>query len=194
VLKDPEAVAKTRILYATNGAPLLGHMSGFGDPITALLWPTLERTLAAHPDLRAVLMGSGSRESRDRFVASRPEFASRVFATGPLRPEDLSISTSACDLMLQPYPDGVTTRRTSAMLALAHSRALVTTTGPLSEPLWARSGAVALAAEGDTRGLAEATLALANDCAARRALAGKGNELYARKFDLHHTICALRAG
>ena len=57
---------------------------------------------------------------------------------------DASAHISACDLMLQPYPDGISTRRTSAMVGLAHGRALATTSGHLTESLWAESGAVAI--------------------------------------------------
>jgi len=37
-------------------------------------------------------------------------------------------------------------RRTSAWSDFAHERALVTTSGHLTEPLWAESGAVAISA------------------------------------------------
>ena len=41
--------------------------------------------------------------------------------------EEVSVHLSACDLMIQPYPDGISARRTSAMAALAHERPVVTT-------------------------------------------------------------------
>ena len=44
--------------------------------------------------------------------------------------------------MLQPYPDGVSSRRTTVTSLLAHGCAVVTTRGPLTEGLWQESGAV----------------------------------------------------
>ena len=60
------------------------------------------------------------------------------------QPDDLSAHIAACDLFVQPYPDGITSRRTSAMACLSQARPVVTTTGHLTEPLWAESDAVAL--------------------------------------------------
>ena len=63
--------------------------------------------------------------------------------------------------MLQPYPDGISSRRTSAMAALSHARPVVTTSGPLTEDVWEASGAAVLVPVADATGLAEATAALA---------------------------------
>ena len=67
-----------------------------------------------------------------------------MHATGYLSPVLIAAHLTACDVLMQPYPDGITVRRTSAMAALARGRAVVTTTGHLTEPLWADEDAVAL--------------------------------------------------
>ena len=55
-------------------------------------------------------------------------------------PPRRSLSTcGACDLLVQPYPDGISSRRTSAMAGLALGVPVVTTTGHLTEPLWAET-------------------------------------------------------
>jgi len=96
--------------------------------------------------------------------------------------------------MLQPYADGVTTRRTSLMAALAHRSAVVTTDGALTEPLWRHSGAVALVDSGDVAAM-RATLTHLMDDPARRAVMGAAaGALYAERFDVAHTIAALREG
>lgn len=94
--------------------------------------------------------------------------------------------------MVQPYPDGITTRRTSAMAALAHSRVVVTTIGHLTEPLWAESGAVRLTTATDPLELADGCLSLASDTESRRSLKERAKLLYDQRFDLHHTVTALR--
>ena len=105
----------------------------------------------------------------------------------------VSIDLQACDLVLQPFPDGATTRRTSLMAALANGRAVLTTDGALTEPVWRSSRAVALAPAGDADAFSDRALRLLDDHRERAALAERGRELYAGRFDLAHTISALVA-
>jgi glycosyltransferase involved in cell wall biosynthesis len=116
-----------------------------------------------------------------------------VHATGGLPAKDVSALLSACDLMIQPYPEGVTTRRGSMMAALAHQRAIVTTAGILTEPLWSESGAVALAPTGDHEALFALMERLGADDDERSRIASAGKRLYEERFALRHTITALRA-
>src|SRR6185437_1536634 len=97
----------------------------------------------------------------------------------------------ACDLFVQPYPGGVTSRRSSAMAALAHGLPVVTTSGPMTEPVWSESGGVATAPEGDAEGLALAAAALLADPAALARLAEAGCALYRRRFSIERVVEAL---
>jgi glycosyltransferase involved in cell wall biosynthesis len=110
-----------------------------------------------------------------------------------LSPEAVSAHLQACDVLLQPYPEGVTTRRTSIMAGLANGRAIVTTSGPLSEPIWAETAAVALEPPADTARLASACRSLLADVDRRSALAARGALLYESSFSLSRTIAILRA-
>jgi len=61
-----------------------------------------------------------------------PDIGARVFSSeslgsGTLTADEISAHINACDLMVQPYVDGISTRRTAAMAALANGRALLTT-------------------------------------------------------------------
>jgi glycosyltransferase involved in cell wall biosynthesis len=98
----------------------------------------------------------------------------------------------ACDLLIQPYPDGITTRRTSAMAGLKNGVATVSTHGPLTETIWSESCAVALAPVGDAAQFARTVDRLLNDAAARHALATGGARAYERHFSMPRTIAALR--
>jgi len=96
--------------------------------------------------------------------------------------------------MLQPFPDGVSCRRTSVMAALAHTLPVATTRGRFTEPLWAESRAVALAPADDTAALADTAARLLNDPDARDGLARAGLSLYRARFDVAHVVAALRGG
>jgi len=95
--------------------------------------------------------------------------------------------------LIQPYPDGVTSRRTSVMACLSQARPVVTTRGRLTEPLWAGSGAVALADVGDAGRFAEEAVRLLADATARARLGARGRQLYDDTFSVDRVVTALRA-
>ena len=94
--------------------------------------------------------------------------------------------------MLQPFVEGVTTRRTSVMAALAHGVPTVTTTGRLTEPLWRTTGAVGLAPADDPTALATVASSLLDNRVARERIGAAGRAAYDDHFDVRHTIAALR--
>lgn len=104
----------------------------------------------------------------------------------------MSIALSSCDLIAQPFPDGVSTRRGSVMAALSHQRAVVTTAGALTEPLWAEAGAVATASACDHDALYDQMRRLVDDECFRSRIASADKQLYDERFALRHTIEALR--
>ena len=99
---------------------------------------------------------------------------------------------SACDLMIQPYPDGITTRRSSAMAAIAHKRPVLTTKGKLTEPIWSESAAVSMVPVNEVDKLAETASRLLDDAYERERLSFAAAKLYDDSFDLRHTINILR--
>ena len=96
-------------------------------------------------------------------------------------------------MLIQPYPDGVTTRRTSVMAGLANGCAVVTTDGKLTEDVWRAAGCVAMAPAGDTAALCTRTRELLAEQSAREALQARAAAAYDAYFALRHTIDALRA-
>lgn len=174
-----------------GGRPIVGHFGTYPAPIRDLLAraaaPLLERT-----DCRLLLIGPRGARLRDELVARDHRLDARVLSTGALPEPDVSAHIAACDVMLQPYPDGISSRRTSAMAALAHGIPVVSTIGWLTEPLWRTSESIALVDVDDPVALAdEAARLLASDDRRARIAAG-GRRLYASRFDLRHTIAALR--
>jgi glycosyltransferase involved in cell wall biosynthesis len=145
----------------------------------------------ARPSL--LLIGAGSDAFRAALIEKHPTWTTRVHATGFLSPADLTRHLDACDLFLQPYPDGISSRRTSAMACLSRGCAVVTTSGHLTEPLWEHSGAVLLADVADSAAFAEAATQLLRSPADRQELSARARSLYDQRFDLIHTVAALQA-
>jgi hypothetical protein len=94
--------------------------------------------------------------------------------------------------MIQPYPDGISSRRTSAMAGLSHGLAIVTTTGHNTESFWAESGAVAISAAGDVGSLTASTKRLLADADERNRLGKAAGMLYDQRFEVKRLIRAMR--
>jgi glycosyltransferase involved in cell wall biosynthesis len=183
----------TAIVRARFGAgrPIVGHLGTYGGLIARLLHASIP-SLLLQSDCVVLLMGRGSETSRLHIASRHPELAARVHATGDLDADALSRHLGACDVMLQPYPDGISSRRTSAMAALAHGRPLVTTSGALTEPDWGASGAAVLVPADDSEQLASAVGSLLRDAWRCQELSRRARATYAERFELVHTITALR--
>jgi glycosyltransferase involved in cell wall biosynthesis len=194
VAEDTGAGLMIHQQYAPNGV-LIGHFGTFGAPITPLLAAAIPPLLRRVKQASMLLIGPGSLAFRDALAHQHPDLGLRLHAIGQLDARDarLSVHLSACDLMLQPFPDGVTSRRTSVMAALAHGRPTATTSGPLTEAFWSQSGAVFLAPVADPQALVEGAAQILEDPRRRVSLGEAGREFYWREFDMPHIVERLRA-
>ena len=185
---DPASVADLRKQIAPAGQTVIGHFGTYGLHAD-MLKETLVRLLRGRTDRVGLLIGRGGR----KFAAEIPELADRLVAIDGLPPEQVSLHLQACDLIIQPYIDGVSTRRTTVMAALAHGLPVVTAHGFLSEPFWSDAGAVSLASSNDPAALASAAEALLSDPPARARLAEASRAFYTSRFAVEHTVEALRS-
>ena len=80
-----------------------------------MLQGALTQVLNGDPGIAAVCVGSGSDEFVRSLSGTMPTIRERIHGTGRVSASDAALTLSACDLLLQPFPDGVTTRRTSIM-------------------------------------------------------------------------------
>jgi len=177
--------------YGGRSGRVIGHFGSCGPPIADQLAVAIPALLQRAPDASMMLLGDGCAALRRRLVDAFPGLAGRLWETGPLAARDISSHLLACDIMLQPYAEGVTTRRTSVMAALAHGVATVTTSGRLTEPLWQETGAVALARAGDPPALAAVASRLLGDPETRARIGTTGRSVYDACFDVRHTVAAL---
>jgi glycosyltransferase involved in cell wall biosynthesis len=189
---DTAAIQSVRESYATSGGPLLGSFGTFGRDVRALLLRILTSLSKAAPTFDVLLIGPQGEEAAAELLQKRPDLAGRVHSTGLLPADAVGPHIDACDLLVQPYTDGVSSRRGSFMAGLAHGRPMVTTLGFLSEPFWESSGAALFAAPEDTASLAGATERLLTDPAARERIGATAAELYRDRFDISRVIEALR--
>jgi glycosyltransferase involved in cell wall biosynthesis len=183
----PEAVARAR--ERRSGGFLIGHFGTYGEHVGRELDVILPALLRRLPGARVLLVGEGSETFARRLSSGLRD---RVESTGRLSGAEAAAALRACDLLIQPYPDGVTTRRTSMMAALTTSVPVLTTAGPLTEPVWAETSAVALTPSGDVSALVEKAAGLAADPASRAALGARGRGLYDAQFALGVTIGRMR--
>jgi hypothetical protein len=162
----PADPSRLRGRFAPAHQAIVGHFGSYG-AFAGLLDGCLAPIMDGPCSPVLLLLGANGPSYRDALVARHPEWAARVHATGFLDGPVLAAHLGVCDVMVQPYPDGVTSRRTSVMACLSQGRAVVTTAGRLTEPLWHGSHAVALAGVDDPAGLAERRRAPARECRTR---------------------------
>jgi glycosyltransferase involved in cell wall biosynthesis len=192
VVDDPGGVKAIRDRFAPHDAPLVGHFGTYDRSIVSLLLQSASALLRANPNCNLLLLGRGSELMQTELSGTHPDLAQRIHAAGTLPAADLSLHLSACDVMLQPYVDGVSSRRTSVMVALAHGLPVVTTQGKLTEPLWAESEAVKLAPPTDVDLLVSHLECLLINKTERLRIREAAKALYQKRFDIRLTVDALR--
>jgi hypothetical protein len=189
---DEAAINTVRRRYAPERGLLVGHFGTYGAPVLSVLEPIILKIAREIPDQPVLLMGMGSREFRNHLIEKHPALESTFEATGPLAPELLSHHIAACDVLIQPYPDGATTRRTSLMVGLSHGKTIVTTSSEVTEPLWQQSDAVGITPSGDAQAFIKLLRELLQDPQERARMSHASRKLYQERFDISHTVAALR--
>jgi glycosyltransferase involved in cell wall biosynthesis len=192
LLSNPRDSMAVRRRYADGDGSLIGHFGTYSSPITTVLEPLLLSLGDDPTGLTVLLMGIGSEQFREDLIRKRPRLAGLIQATGPMSAEALSCHLSACDLLMQPFPDGVSCRRTSIMVGLCHGKPIVTTSGQLTESFWSETGAIALAPVGDDRTFLDLMRRLQADAGERIRMGLAARTLYQERFDVSYTIAALR--
>ena len=191
--EDTDAVARCRRRLRGGDADtaVVGHFGTYGEHIRPRVAACFVTLAARRPSLRFLCLGHHS----DRFAADltrrHPTLDGRLLHAADLPADEVAVHLRACDVVVQPFVDGVTTRRTSLMAALINGCPVVTTRGALTEEIWDETAGVALAPAGDDAALAELTEALLDDPDRRSALARDGRRLYETRFALTHVISHL---
>ena len=172
---------------------LVGHFGTFGRFHMALMPHVVARILDEAQDRTFVLVGRGGAALRDYIAKERPELAARIVATGGLAAEDVATYLAACDVLVQPYEDGASTRRGSLMAGVALGRPTIANRGRSTEELWTGERAIQLTDSHAPHAFAGAVTKLLADATLRERLRDNARRLYAERFAMVHTVEALRA-
>ena len=169
----------------------MGHFGSYGDDVAQELAPVLIALLSADEAVRVLLVGRNSGAFADKLLKGRPECAGRVHASGVLPQLDVVAALKACAVLVQPFPDGVTTRRTSVMAGLAAGVATVTTSGRLTERVWRDSDAAVLVPAGSVEAMRDAALGLLQHPSSRQERATAGQRVYGERFAIDRSVDVL---
>ena len=175
-----------------HGPLTVGHFGTYSPLVTSILAPAIDTVLEGST-ASILLVGRGSDIFGTRYVRDHPEAVDRVRATGELSGDAIGPVLCSCDVMMQPYPDGVTARRTSTLTLLALGLPVVTNHGVLSEAFWGDSRSVALVNAPSGRHIGQETVGLLADARRRRTLGARGSEFYERQFDVRHSVALLES-
>jgi glycosyltransferase involved in cell wall biosynthesis len=190
VASSAVAAVRTRLANG-SGSIMIGHFGTYAPNSVELLIEVFARLLGADAGRFGLFAGRGSTSFRVQFAARNPALEQRVYAVETPCAITLSAHLAACDVMVQPYPDGVTTRRASLMAGLALGKAVVTTQGKLTESLWEESAAVSLAPVAPAGAIASCLEELLANGTNRTNLGARAAALYADRFALRHTVRTL---
>ena len=190
---DDSAVAETRARLARLDSTIIGCFGMFAAQTAAMLHALMPPLLRTDRRRVGLLVGRGAQGFAAELVHSAPDLRDRLQALDDLPAEQAANHLASCDLLVQPYPDGVSSRRTSVMSGLALGLPILTTEGRLSEPLWRASGAVALDSPESTAALIRLAESLLANPEQRQQLGARARALYRHSFALEHTIRRLRS-
>ena len=187
------SVAEWRTRLSAGFERIAVHFGTYGEHIATELEPMIPALLNRDSALRFICIGRGSEAFVDRLVAQHSSLSGRVHGTGALDRAAAAAALAAGDIALQPFPDGVTTRRTSVMAPLALGVPTVTSRGFLTENVWGEAPSVALAAASDVESHVAATVSLLRDDVTRKQLGDLGRRFYVDRFSIERTANILVA-
>jgi hypothetical protein len=190
---DPAAVETLR-QRLSDRAPLVGHFGTCNPVVAPILESTIEQLCTTRPDLRFAILGLGTQQFVNALIQRGRIRPSSIVASGERSEPDLSLLLQCCDVFVQPYADGLSSRRTTLMALLAHGCAVVSSAGVRTEADWPEWDAVRLTPEGDAAAAALAALNLIDVPALRKSLGERARATYEAHFDISRVMDVLVEG
>jgi glycosyltransferase involved in cell wall biosynthesis len=181
VSHDPAAIERLRADVGRGAASIVGYFGAGGEYAEHALRGTVAALGRNRRSVAVLCIGRGSEEVVARLRSSLTGYSGPLHATGAVHEQVLSQHLQVCDVLLQPYEDGVSGRRTTTISALEHGVPVATTFGKLSEPFWKDTPAVETVPAADPHRLpaaVDAVLDSNRNSAARQA----ARRLYESRF------------
>jgi glycosyltransferase involved in cell wall biosynthesis len=188
VCHRPAETAAIRAARPAGTTQIIGHFGTYGPHVASELREWLEVLCESVPQAAILLLGRNADRFRTEFLRLHPDAADRIIAPGEQSVEALSAHIAACDLFVQPYSGGVSSRNTSLMACLAHGRPAIVTKGRLTEPLWEESGTVALVPEHDCEAFANAVARITSNPGILAQMSAAAASIYTSRFDVSYLI------
>lgn len=186
--QDVEAI-RNRI---PSNARLIGHFGTYQGGIAKLLTSVLINLLSADASRMANLVGHGSDHFAFQLMQSYPRISGQLIATGALSAVDVASHLSACDLLVQPYPDGACTRRGSLMAGLGLGLPIVTNLGKLSDKVFFETDAVRLAVNDSPQLMVSMVEELLDNPLERKRLREAASRFYDRYCSVESVVRNMR--
>jgi hypothetical protein len=190
-ITDQDRIREVRTSLQFDAAScVIGHFGTNGSLACNMLPPILKGLFESHSRLHFRIIGEGSDKTLEEFTKIGSNWGGRMSASGRCSAEDISANIQACDFMLQPYGDGVNTRRSSLMACMNNGRTAVTNLGLNSEPCWKQDCGLVLAHDSNT-GFSNSTRKLVELQSQWASLGEIARRYYDDHFGLVHTIESL---
>ncbi|MSU37313.1 MAG: glycosyltransferase [Pedosphaera sp.] len=190
---NPSLVVELRRRFASKaGARVVAFFGTFGDVIMAMVLPALKHLLQKNDNWSVLLVGRGSDAYAEKVLAANPGLKNRLHFTGALEPEEVAAHLAAAHVLYQPYPDGVSSRRSSVMAGLALGLPIVTNFGVATETVWKDDELVVFADAANPEAVAQELCRCSEDSIERNALMLRARRGYEKNFAWTCTIEKLR--
>lgn len=193
-VENKQRAINLRKAFAPQADTVIGTFGSFFDKgITRKIRKLVPGILANHPERVWLFLGRGSDEFVLQLRKDFPALEAQLEKAGEIDMAALSAHLQACDLMIQPYPKGVDTSRTSAMVGLSHGKPIITTLGPNTEVIWEKSSCVKLVPLQKNDLFLRIIEDLVTSTQAREALGKNAIQTYKNFFSLDKCIGTLLA-
>lgn len=188
---DPGRVETFRSAIAKSDQDVVGSFGTYAGVIGTVTAAIFRRLLAETDSTVGLLLGRGSVKLVEQMKAAGNVPADRLFGFEDLAADEASCRLQGCQVMIQPYPDGISSRRSSAMASLAHGIPVVSNFGFLTDRKIREAVAVAASSEFDAQAIADLAAAMLRSYDARWGFGQRGRQLYDDVFAVERTVAKL---